>query len=140
MTLKVYSFYIKEKLSVNRQTNVLINNATFYLIVSADGEFKEWSVQIPKKYHYEMTYFDFTDFTTNKALEYNVLLDYIKNNEESLKDKWGLCDEEYIELRDGLKLALIREFSTCSFPRKVILEAEVLFKMFADRFLGRMIG
>lgn len=140
MALKVYSYYMKEKLSTNRYHNVLMNNATFYLIVNLDGEFKEWTIQISRKYHYENSLFDYVDFSLNKVLEYNVLADYIKNNEEALKDKWGLSDDEFLDLKDGLKLTLIREFSTCSFPRKVILEAKVLFKMFVRNFVRRLVG
>ena len=116
-----------------------MNMATFYIMLSVDGYFKEYSIQIPKKYHYEPTYFNYIDFPSNKIIEYNVLFDYVKNNEEALKDKWGLSDEEYHDLRDGLRLALIREYSTCSIPRRVLLETTVLFKIFVDRILRRIV-
>jgi hypothetical protein len=55
--------------------------------------------------------------------------------EELLKEKWGLSKEELKEVREELKLALIRVYGTCGFPRKALLEASVLFKVFANRVL-----
>lgn len=140
MTLKLYNFYSPEKLSVNKHTNTLMANATFYLIFSKDGNFKEVTIQIPKKYHYEPVFFNYVDFSADKVNEYNVLDDFIGINQSSLKEKWSLSEEEYKQLKLGLKMTLIREYSTCSFPRKVILEARVLFDDFVNRILRRIFG
>ena len=139
MTLKVYDFYTKDKLSTNRYHNILMNTCTFYILVSKDGGFKELDVTIPKKYNYESTYRNYVDFKQNKVIEYNVLYDYIKVNESSLSEKWNLTKDEFIELKEGLKLTLVREFSTCSVPRRVILETTVLFKMFINKILRRIV-
>ena len=118
----------------------MMSPADFYILLKLDDTFKEFSVQVPKKYHYETTYFNYVDFPANKVVEYNVLFDYVKTNANLLKDKWGLSDEEYNELKDGLKLALIREHGTCSIPRRVFLETTVLFKIWFDRILRRLVG
>lgn len=140
MALKVYDFHTKDKLSTNKYHNILMNTCTFYILVSKNEDFKELDVVIPKRYHYESTYFNYVDFKQSKVIEYNVLYDYIRNNEKSLSDKWGLKKEEFIELKEGLRLVLIREFSTCSIPRRVILETTVLFKSFVDKILRRIVA
>ena len=140
MTLKLYNFYAAEKLSINKHTNTLMSNATFYLAFSKDNEFKEVSMQIPKKYHYEPVLFNYIDFPVDKVNEYNVLDDYIGINQSSLKEKWNLSEKEYKQLKLQLMLVLIKEYSTCSFPRKVILEAHVLFNNFVNSILRRIFG
>lgn len=140
MTLKVYDFHTKDKLSTNKYHNILMNSAMFFVLVSKDGKFKEFTFQIAKKYHYEPTYFNYVDFNINKVLEYNVLYDFIKNNKKLLCERWDLTEDEYIELKEGLKLVLIKEFSTCSIPRKVILETTVLFRIFINKVLRRIVG
>ena len=112
-----------------------MSSAMFYILLSTPKGFKELSITIPKRYHYETTYFNYTDFAANKVSEYNVLNDFLKNNEELLKEKWGLSKEELLEVREELKLTLIRMYSTCGFPRNVLLEASVLFKVFVNRVL-----
>ena len=140
MSLKVYDFYTKDKISTNRYHNILMNGTLFYILVKMADTFKELDLQIPKKYHYEQTYFNYIDFSSNKVIEYNILFDFVKSNENLIKNKWGLSDEEFYDLRDGLKLALVREHSTCGFPRNVILETTVLFNFFVTRFLRRIVG
>lgn len=139
MTLKVFDFHTKDKLSTNKYHNILMSSTTFYFLVSKNEEFKELSFQVPKRYHYESTYFNYVDFKIGKVIEYNIIYDFVKNNEELLKNKWNLTEEEYIELKEGLKLVLIREFSTCSIPRKVILETTVLFRIFINKVLRRIV-
>ena len=135
MAVKVYDFYTKDKLSTNRYHNILMSSAVFYILLSTPKGFKELSVTIPKRYHYETTYFNYTDFVVNKVSEYNVLNDFLKNNEELLKEKWGLSKEELLEVREELKLVLVKMYSTCGFLRNALLEASVLFKVFVNRVL-----
>ena len=112
-----------------------MSSATFYVLVNFKGTFKEFVFQIPKKYHYETALFDYVDFATNKLLEYNVLVDYIKNNKIAIREKWNLSENEFAELIDGLKLVLIRDFSTCGLVRKIFLKTAVLLKGFVNRIL-----
>ena len=139
MAVKVYDFYAKDRVSTNKYHNILMNSTTFYILLNTPKGFKELSITIPKRYHYETTYFNYTDFAANKVSEYNVLNDFLKNNEELLKEKWGLSKEELLEVREELKLALVRMYSTCGFPRNVLLEASVLFKVFVNRVLRRFL-
>ena len=140
MTLKIHDFYAKDKLSTNKYYNILMNNVTFYLLCNKDGHYKEFSCQISKRYHYENIYFNYVDFPQNKIIEYNVLIDFIKNNKELLMNKWNLSEEEFEDLKYELKFALIRAYSTCSFPRKVFLEATVLFNCYINKILRRIVG
>ena len=139
MAVKVYDFYAKDRVSTNKYHNILMNSTTFYILLNTPKGFKELSITIPKRYHYEITYFNYTDFVANKVSEYNVLNDFLKNNEELLKEKWGLSKEELLEVREELKLALVRMYSTCGFPRNALLEASVLFKVFVNRVLRRFL-
>ena len=68
MQLQVHDFYAKEKLSSNRYHNILMANALFYILVSEDGDFKEWSISIPKRYHYERSV-NYGKFKVAKANE-----------------------------------------------------------------------
>ena len=138
MTIKVHNFYTRDKLSTNRYHNILMSSAIFYILCAKDGHYKEFSCQIPKKYHYENIFFNYVDFPQNKINEFNVLSDFIKNNKTALIEKWGLSKDEYCELKYELKLCLIKAYSTCSFPRRVILEATVLFNLFVNRILRRI--
>ena len=115
-----------------------MSNAVFYILCEKDGAYKELSVQVPKKYHYETTYFNYTDFPSQKVTEYNILADFIKNNRGLIQEKWNFNDDEYNQLNNELKITLIRAHSTCSFPRKVILEAIVLFKLFIKNLVRRI--
>lgn len=137
MTLQVHDFYTKEKLSTNRYHNVTMNNADFYILVSDDGKYRELSLQVTKKFHYERTV-GYGYFKINKANEFNVLVDFIKSNKALILSKWHLNNEDYLDLMEGLELALIRQHSTCSFARKCILEAKVLFKFLVQKLYRRL--
>ena len=137
MALQVHDFYTKEKLSTNRYHNVTMNNADFYILVSNDGKYRELSVQVTKKFHYERTV-NYGDFVVSKANEFNVLVDFIKSNKALIASKWHLSNEDYTDLLEGLELALIRQHSTCSFARKCFLEAAVLFKFLIQKVYGRL--
>ena len=77
MTIRVFDFYSRDRVSVVRRGNFLMNNATFYILVKKDGEIKELSVSIPKRYHFVNSY-DTEEFRADKRDEYNILIDFIK--------------------------------------------------------------
>lgn len=138
MTLKVHDFYTKEKLSTNRYHNILMSSTLFYILISDGcGEFKEFSITIPKRYHYERTV-NYGDFEVGKANEYNVLIDYIKHNECALEEKWHLTNIEYHELIEGLEKVLIQRYATCCDFTKLILFAGVCLKVLVKKISRRI--
>lgn len=137
MTLRVHDFYTKEKLRTNRYHNVTMNNTDFYILVSNKGEYKELKLQVVKKFHYERTV-NYGDFDVNKANEFNVLVDFIRSNEALILSKWHLDKEGYLDLMEGLELALIKQHSTCSSIRKYFLEVGVLFKFLVQKVYRRL--
>ena len=138
MTLKVHDFYTKEKISTNRYHNILMQNCTFYILVSNEGNsFRELSLYITKKYHYERSV-SYGKFSINKANEYNVLVDYIHNNTKALKEKWHLTDIEFEELLEGLEKILVQRYSTGSGLSRWLLFAAVCIKLFMKKFNRRI--
>lgn len=124
MTLKVLDFRTKDKMITNRYHNVMMANAYFIIFIEVCGKFKEFAVQVPKRYHYERT-LGYGNFLSSKVNEYNVLVDFIRNNEAHIKDKWHLSQEELEELLDGIKLCLIQEYSTCSKFKSFLLSLPI---------------
>lgn len=113
-------------------------DALFYILYSKDGNYKECSIQIPKKYHYENTYYNYTDFIATKVMEYNVLFDYVKSNKDSLKEKWGLSEEDYIEIKEGLREVLIKEYFKGEILKYWTLLGTFLLKKFVRRLVRRI--
>ena len=137
MALKVHDFYTKEKLSTNGFHNIVMANAVFYILYSVSDKFKELSIQIPKKFHYEKEV-NTKDFKTSKATEYNVLVDFIKNNVEGIREKGHLNKEEFKELLEGLYLVLLQRYCTKTLPVKYVTEAFALLKILVNRFMRRI--
>lgn len=133
MSLAVHNFCTKEKLVANRYHNLLLQNALFYIIVSKGEEFRELAVNISKKFHYER-HVSYGDFETVKVNEYNVLVDFILNNKKELIEKWHLEEGEIEELLEGLKLCLIRDYSTCSGIKRYFLMLCVLLGALLQKF------
>lgn len=134
MSLKVHDFNIKDKLSTNRYSNVLMQNCDFYILVSSNGKFRELVLQVPKKFHYER-HVAYSIFQQQKVDEYNVLVDYIQNNKNLIIAKWHLEEGEYEDLMDGLEIHLLRQYSICSdFERSVRIAALLCIK-----FLHRIV-
>lgn len=130
MAIKVYDFYSKDKVCVVKRGNFLMNNCTFYVLVNKDGEIKELSVQIPKRYHF-ITCFNIGEFKADKKDEFDILTDFIKYNKELLQGKWELSDLEYTELLEELEFALITHHSKHNFVTKLLLKVIVVLKYFA---------
>lgn len=134
MSLKVHNFYTKDKLSTNRYSNVLMNNADFYILIEHEGKFRELVLQVPKKYHYERRVF-YGNFQVQKANEYNVLVDYIESNKGLIIPKWHLEEGEYEDLMDGLKLCLVKGYSLCSDFERFAKVAALLCRGFIRKFV-----
>ena len=132
MTIKVYDFRTIGKLSINGCYDSLVNSATFIMMVDKDGQFKEFSVIIPKRYHFVLLT-DYKQYKPNKAREYDVLKDFIVDNKEMLCDKWDLSDEEYKELLEGLYECLIEEYGKFSDLAKCIMLLPITLKKFVRR-------
>lgn len=138
MSLQVHDFYTKDKLSTNRYHNIMMSGAVFYILVSeGEGVFKELSLNVPKRYHYERTV-NYGEFEVGKANEYNVLVDFITHNENMLTKKWHLTDEGYCELLEGLEKVLVKKYSTCCEFKKWIIFARVCLKIFVKKFSRRI--
>ena len=136
MTIKVFDFRTVGKLSANCY-DALVNNATFVMMVSHDGEFKEFSVTIPKRYHF-ITLTERKKYIPNKAKEFDVLKDFIVDNKQMLCDKWKLNEREYEELLDGLQECLILEYGKFSKFMKAVLLFPISLKRFVRRMFGRL--
>lgn len=129
MTIRVFDFYSRDRVSVVRRGNFLMNNATFYILVKKDGEIKELSVSIPKRYHFVNSY-DTEEFRADKRDEYNILIDFIKYNKESLCNKWEFSELDFTSLTEGLEIAFINLYSKHGFLIKCLLKAWIVFKYF----------
>ena len=114
-----------------------MSGATFYILVSDEEDFRELSLLVTKKYHYERSV-NYGCFRVDKANEYNVLIDYIKSNEENLKERWGLSDEEFIELKEGLEKVLIERYSTGNLLNKWGLLCAFFLRILVKKFSRRI--
>jgi hypothetical protein len=135
MAIKVYDFYSRDKVCVVKKGNFLLNNAEFYILVNKDGEIKELSVQVPKRYHF-ITLLNYGEYTASKKDEYDVLVDFIKYNKELLQNKWELSDLEYTELLEELEFCLISLHSKYNWLIKALLKVLVVLKYFARGLKG----
>ena len=135
MAIKVYDFYSRDKVCVVKKGNFLLNNAEFYILVNKDGEIKELSVQVPKRYHF-ITLLNYGEYTASKKDEYDVLVDFIKYNKELLQNKWELSDLEYTELLEELEFCLISLHSKHNWFVKALLKVLVVLKYFARGLKG----
>ena len=129
MALTVFDFYSKDKVCVVRRGNFLLNNAIFYILIKKDGDIKELSVSVPKRYHFINAYSK-EDFRADKRDEYNVLSDFLKYNKDSLRGKWELNREDFMCLLRGLEEVLIESYSNSSWIVKLLLKGVVYFKYF----------
>ena len=136
MSLRVHNFCTKDKLSTNKYHNILMGSALFYILVSKGEEFRELAVNITKKFHYER-HVSYGDFDVTKANEYNVLVDFILSNKDSLIEKWHLEEGEIEDILEGLKLYLVENFSTCSGFKRIIWIAFVVLGGLLRRIIRR---
>ena len=132
MTIKVFDFRTTGKLSINGCYDALVNGAHFIIMVDKDGSFKEFSVTIPKRYHFVLLT-DHKEYKPNKAREYDVLKDFIMDNKSMLCEKWNLSEEEYEELLEGLYECLIEEYGKFSGFMKRIMLLPITLKKFVRR-------
>ena len=137
MAIRVFDFRTAGKLSTNRYSGCVMSNVTFIMLVSKDHDFKEFTVSIPKRYHF-ITLTQPNDYTVNKAKEYDVLRDFLVDNEEMLRNKWQLNEEEYKELLEELKICLLREYSKIPGVIRELLLTPVYIKRFVRRMIGRL--
>ena len=136
MTIKVFDFRTVGKLSANCY-DALVNNATFVMMIDHNGAFKEFTVTIPKRYHF-ITLTQPREYIPNKAKEFDVLKDFIVDNKQMLCDKWKLNEREYEELLDGLQECLILEYGKFSKFMKAVLLFPISLKRFVRRMFGRL--
>ncbi len=136
MAIKVFDFYTKEKLNVDKKHNLLLSNALFYVLLEVNGKNKELSVQVPKKFHYERFY-KYKDFTFNKVIEFSILSDYIKWNQDLMKSKWGLTDEDYYRLITQLEYTFLHNYFIKGELFKWPLLLGVWVEDMLDRFVRR---
>ena len=132
MTIKVFDFRTTGKLSINGCYDSLVNNATFVMLVDKDGEFKEFSVIIPKRYHFILVT-NPREYNVGKSREYDVLRDFIVNNKSMVCEKWKLDDEEYEELKDGLFECMILEYGKQPDLVKLIMLLPITLKRIVRR-------
>ena len=135
MTIKVFDFRTTGKLSINGCYDALVNGAHFIIMVDKDGSFKEFSVIIPKRYHFVLLT-DHKEYKPNKAREYDVLKDFIMDNKSMLCDKWKLSNSEYEELLEGLWICLIEEYGRQPEFVKRLMLFPISFKKVVRRVFG----
>ena len=136
MTIRVFDFRTTGKLSTNCY-DALVNNATFVMMIDHNGAFKEFTVTIPKRYHF-ITLTQPREYIPNKAKEFDVLKDFIVDNKQMLCDKWKLNEREYEELLEGLQECLILEYGKFSKFMKAVLLFPISLKRFVCRMFGRL--
>ena len=136
MTIKVFDFRTTGKLSANCY-DALINSVTFVMMIDKDHSFKEFTVTIPKRYHF-ISLTKGSDYIVGKAREYNVLKDFIVNNKDMLCEKWGLNNIEYEELLEGLYECLIVEYGKASDFAKWCMLLPITLKRIVRRIFGRV--
>ena len=129
MTLTVFDFYSKDKVSVVRRGNFLLNNSIFYILVKKGEEVKELSVTVPKRYHFINSY-NAEEFRADKRDEYNVLVDFLKYNKGSLCEKWEFSELDFMSLLEGLEITFIDLYSKHGLFIKCLLKAWVVVKYF----------
>ena len=134
MAVEVFDFYTKEKLNVDKKHNLLMSNALFYVLLEVNGKSKEFSVQVPKKFHYERFY-KYSDFVRGKVVEFSILIDYLKCNKEVMKSKWCLSDKDYYRLLTQLEYAFIKNYHT----KGALWEWPLLLGVWAEDMIDRFI-
>lgn len=134
MTIEVFDFYTKEKLNVDKRHRLLLSNALFYVLLEVDGKSKEFSIQVPKKFHYDRFY-RYCDFVHGKVVEFSILIDFIKNNKELVQSKWCLTDKEYYRLITQLEYTFIRNYHI----KGALWEWPLLLGVWAEDMIDRII-
>ena len=109
MAIEVFDFYTKDKINVDKKHNLLLSNALFYVLLNLNGQDKELSIQVPKKFHYERIY-KYNDFAMLKVTEFSILVDFVRSNKELVSSKWCLTEADYQRLITGLERALIKNY------------------------------
>ena len=134
MAIEVFDFYTKEKINVDRKHNLLLSNALFYVLLEVKGKSKEFSVQVPKKFHYERFY-KYGDFTRGKVVEFSILKDFIRYNKELMQSKWCLTDKDYYDLLIQLEYTFIKNY----FVKGELFKWPVLLGVWAEDMIDRFI-
>ena len=121
MPITVLDFYTRKKISTHPSFSITMTETEFTMLVEYEGEIREWVLSVPKKYPYKSSLFNPSDFKQIKLKEFNVLSDFIKNNERMVSEKWKLSDKTIKELPKALELCLIMNYTDCSLLKKIVL-------------------
>lgn len=136
MPVIVHDFYTRHPLNTNGLNRLVMANALFYVLATVRGKIKELKVQVPKKFHYNAI-LKRGNFIAHKATEYNVLVDFLKDNSDSFMEKWNLNNKEFNELLRGIYLILVSQYSVIPPFLKRILEAKAYLEVLLDKGIRR---
>ena len=136
MAVTVHDFYPRHPLNTNGLSRLVMANVLFYVLATVKGKVKEFKVQIPKKFHYNVL-LKRGNFIAHKATEYNVLVDFLKDNADTFMEKWNLNNKEFNELLRGIYLILVSQYSVIPPFLKRILEVKVYIEVLLDNVVGR---
>lgn len=136
MAVTVHDFYPRHPLNTNGLNRLVMANVLFYVLATVKGKVKELKVQIPKKFHYNVL-LKRGNFIAHKATEYNVLVDFLKDNAGTFMEKWNLNNKEFNELLRGIYLILVSQYSVIPPFLKRILEVKVYIEVLLDNVVGR---
>ena len=121
MTIEVIDFYTRKKISTHPSFSITMSETEFTLLVEHNKKVREFTLNVPKKYQYKSTLFNYCDFKPLKLKEVNVLTDFIRNNRAHVQTKWNLSDTEVRELPRAIELCLVMNFTNCSFIKKIVM-------------------
>lgn len=124
----VTNFYTKGSCRIHNIHALTMSEVTFIISTSFFGRQKDLEVHIPKKYKFKRDFSIYSYVGFKKGTEYNLLIDYLKQERQDLKVKWFICDETYDELLIGLKICLLENYAEGLgfFKKGVLIGREVL--------------
>ena len=107
----VTDFYTKGNCRIHNTCALTMSEVTFIISTGFVGRQKDLELHIPKKYKFKRDFSVYSYVGFKKATEYNLLIDYLKQERQDLKVKWFICDDTYDELLTGLKICLLENYA-----------------------------
>lgn len=110
-----------------------LTNPVFCILMRVDGKVREVVLRLSGEVACPLLG-SCEDFTAEGYRDYTILTDFLLGEKgEALRKRWGFSEEEFRELIFKLYFTLIREHSTCSFPKKFFLLLVGIWKFIVGR-------
>lgn len=120
MTIDVLDFYTNRKLSIHPKFNKSLSEGNIILLIDKDGVKKEIAVHIPKKYCFERRWI-YSIYDTRKAMEFEILSDYLSSTKEAFKQKMGFSEGDFWEMAISLRCLMNRKYAKCNAFKQFML-------------------